>query len=1005
MWTQTRTDIFWVMTELAAFGRELRRLRTSAGLSQEQLAERSGVSVRTIRSLEKASARRPRPSTVGRLADALDLTGDRRRTLLAQLDPDDDGAAPMLSPTLPSSGAADLASMLSTGSTTPADLLLTMRSRLAWTQQTLATKAGLHLRTISDLERGVTAAAQPATARRIALAAGFEGAELADIVAVLTGGRTHLPGIDRLIGRRDEIDRVLALLDRHALVAITGPGGIGKTALALAVAAGYPGDVRVLELADIEPGTPLPLALLTVLGLDDVEPGAAPDSDADLATGAAGAAIADAVADAVADAIASHDLVVVDNVEHLTAIGETLDRLAGRDDTPILLTTSRLPLDTERGVDIALDPLQPDDAVTLLRRRAERSDSLPAWSDDGPYREIGAAVDHLPLALELVTSWSPVLSPVELLDRLRAPLTVVRRSDGAGGNESADRHHSVRSVVGWTLDLVSDPSRTLFAELSVHPASFTVDMAEHVHGDIAPVLDSIRELADAGLIHIDGEHRPTRVRIAPVIRDVAAELFTDQPRRSMLLDRRTEWVLSLVAVTNERLISRYQQEWLERLDRERPHLDATLQHLQQMGSIDAVAVAAGLWRYWHLRSLYRLGAERIGAAVTIAGAAESPMFGTARYGQAVMAYLQGDVESTTTYAHEALDIYTRQGDAHGRASIQSLLGMVAQFLGQVAESERWYRTGLAEIDASRNERALVTLSTNLASLLAQEGRFAEAIELAEEMTARYESLGDERGAADHLGNLGWWFVAAGDPHRARVALSEVRDVYARLGEPAAVAESDAGLAEAALYLHELEQAEHHLEQAERQLDDVDEPWVRSLMLALRATLTLLSGRPEPALRLARRSLHLADQLPYANAQLRAHLAESVARTMRGDRVAALRSAEAALRLCGAGNPGLLATAVLLVTTISPEVPAPTGNGAGPGDGLRMATTTRARSLPAGPPAVFDLVWSLDGPIRSDAPEGAGDSPDPPPDPPLNDTELAAAALARIERALVDQPEV
>ncbi len=902
----------------APFGDEFRRLRIAAGLSQDRLADVAGVTAKTIRSLENADGSRPRASTLGRLFDGLELEDDKRLAMMALLDQQQgsSGSSTAEPPTSTDGAGATTEDGQQGQSNQPGtadkqnqpgraaaasgagELLLELRTGRGWTQRELANRAGVHHRTISDLERGTTSSAQPGTAFRIAQAAGLRGDELDRFVAVVTG--SYVPGAEtptrpeHLYGRVEELAALLELIAGNRLVSVVGSGGVGKTTLARAAASVSEGSTAFVELADQPAGTPLAVALSEALGTD-------------------GSTIADLVA-----GLTGQTLVVIDNVEHLSATEATIDELL-RDlpDTGFLLTSRRT---VDAGTTAAegsvatlrLDPLDPVAAVSLLRQRAAEAGCTEAWVlDDGPYDEICRRVDHLPLAIDLAAAWSSLLSPDELVERLKEPLALLdRRGDGD------DRHDSVRSVVGWTLGLLSEQSTRLFAELSVHPTSFTLDLAERLHDDAGDVLEAVGELVDAGLVTVIGDQSPTRFRMLRVVREAGAELLDDRDRLAELQDRRDRWVLDLTAVTDGYLTGPEQESWLRRLDLEREHINQAFDHLVEIESPRAVDLTAGMWRYWHLRSLYARGRDRITLAVAIADAESAPEYGTAQYGRAVLGYLAGDVDHAVIDAKAALECYRQRSQEHGMGSVYSLLGMIDQYQGRLEESEAWYRSGLDQVSARGAPRAFATLQANLGSLFGQIGRLDEAITLVEEAIARFETLGDERGVADNAGNMALWELASGAPEQARATLNSVLAVFERLADPQGEADTRLGLAEAAMWLGELDVAETELTAADVIIEEIRDPWGLALAAAHRSMLMLLTGDTEGGLRLARRARIEADALPYEHAQLRAYVVEAVSRASQGRQ---LQAAEAALRgidVAGDGNPVVTGSLAMLVAGLA-----------------------------------------------------------------------------------------
>lgn len=847
-------------------------MRTLRGLSQEALEERSGVSVRTIRSLEADDAARRRASTLGKLFEALELDETERADMHALYASDgvDPAVGAGISPDDPAPDRSDRSPDVdrSDQARQVAALVRGVRQRMGWTQRQLAAEAKVHYRTISNLERGATVSAHPATAFRLGQAAGLRDDELEHFLAALTGN--DAPDLDEspvpedIFGRVEELSNVSTLLDTNRLVTIVGGGGVGKTTLAKTALATRSVATAVVELADQPIGQSLARAMSEVLALDSEAP------------------------DELAAAIGGAAVVLIDNVEHLTAVDATIEALLEAAPLTSFVVTSRWTsrVASERGVVVALSPLDAAAAVTLLRERVGEFDALASWSaDDEPLESICRAVDCLPLAIELVAAWSHLVSPTELLARLDAPLELLDRR-----SETDGRHDSARAAVGWTVELLSSDARKLFGELSIHPTSMTLQLIEHTHADISDPLGCMGELVDAGLVDVLSSVSPTRFRMLRVVREVGADLVDDD-RMAELRRRRADWAIGLVDGTDARLTGSEQSTWLARLDLEREHLAAALEDLITDASPAALELAVGMWRYWQQRSMYERGRDRLSAALGVAlgvGDVDDVIGASGHYGRSVLAYLGGHVDEALDDAAIALQRYRTAGDQHGAGSVHSLLGMIEQHRDRLDESERWYREGLASTAPRRAPRAYATLQANLSSLLAQRGEMDEAIELVEAAIARFETLGDARGAADNSGNMALWELAAGQPAVARSRARASQQVYDRLGDPQGQADTHLAMAEAAIYLDEFDMARTHLRSATELVDGIGDPWNRPMIAALGSWLDLLAGDTEAARSGAVRACVDADDLPYPHAQVRAHAAAALSRVEQGqDRLAAV----------------------------------------------------------------------------------------------------------------------
>ncbi|WP_088317500.1 BTAD domain-containing putative transcriptional regulator [Kineosporia sp. R_H_3] len=356
----------------------------------------------------------------------------------------------------------------------------------------------------------------------------LENAHAAALQAPVGGrpaGRGSVPSpMHPIVGREDDLDAVRDLLLGDArLVTVTGPGGVGKTRLALALAAqlarSFDDGAVWVPLSELADPTGVPAAIGSALGLWDVGP--------------------DALDVVVAHLRDQHLLLVVDNVEHLPAATPVVTGLLAACEGLRCLVTSRTVLRVHGEHQHALAPLAvaddvlgPAERLFWSRVRAVRSD-LPA--DPGPHRpavrDICRSLDGLPLALELAAARTAVLPLASIAAQLRAAPADLQATGAAA--DPADRHRSLRDLVRWSTDLLPEQDRRLLGRLSVFRGGCTLDAASAV-GDHdgsfgGRVVDIVAELRDASLVTLDGQD-PPRLRMLVMIRECAQDLLPSQDR-------------------------------------------------------------------------------------------------------------------------------------------------------------------------------------------------------------------------------------------------------------------------------------------------------------------------------------------------------------------------------------------------------------------------------------------------------------------------------------------
>ncbi|MFJ3922086.1 AfsR/SARP family transcriptional regulator [Streptomyces sp. NPDC090022] len=625
--------------------------------------------------------------------------------------------------------------------------------------------------------------------------------------------RTNLPApVSALVGRQDATARVRALVEANRLVTLTGPGGVGKTRLALAAAARlaeepaaarFPDGVWFVELAGS--GGEVAETVAAALGLrdDDVH------QDADVRAAAARNGTADVLSGVVAEALAARRmLLVLDNCEHLVGplaafVGLLLRRAPG----VRVLATSQEPLALSGEVLEAVAPLAGAEAMELFAARAAAC--APGFALEPGNTEAVALIcrrlDGIPLALELAATRVRVLGVHALADRLHDRfrlLDQVRRDAPA-------RQRTLRATIDWSWDLLAPPERTLMRRLAVFTGGFTLESAEAVcaGGGIAAddVLDLLTRLVDRSLVV--AAHPPARYRILESVLAYGRERLDEAGEAAALRQRHARHFTELAEHAAPLLHGGDQRRWLHVLDTEAPNLRAALEH----AGPDGLRLVNSLAWYWHvrgrvgeaLRSLDQALDQALGQALGQARADGGdrahrirPAYASARIRRAAFALLTG-VEVAPDDDFAGADARGRWLLAYGRCGFggpvdrpeeeSDLDALGAEFR---ALGDRW---GEAATLAVRASRALY------------QGDLAALRQYAEAGAALFGELGDRWGslqAAEQLGvlaEIGGDYEAAARLHRDGVRDAQELRLWtsasfglARLGRIALLTGDDAG---------------------------------------------------------------------------------------------------------------------------------------------------------------------------------------------------------------------
>jgi predicted ATPase/class 3 adenylate cyclase len=510
--------------------------------------------------------------------------------------------------------------------------------------------------------------------------------------------------LSSLVGRDRELGRLAAMIEAGSrLVTITGPGGVGKTRLALAAASAaepsFPGGVWFV-----------PLEHITSAALMEETIGSA--------VGAASSLVSRLGAEAT--------LVVLDNLEHLEEASGVVHGLLEQVATLQVLATSRRRLGLRAEAEFLLDPLPLDDGVKLFEERARQV--APELEPGGEVQDLVARLDGLPLAIELAAARAKVLSPREIVARLSArtaPLT-------ASFDDLPARQRTLRATIQWSYDLLPAGAQDAFAKLAAFDGPFRIEEAERVSGS---TLDEIAALVDHSLLRRSG--RGGQFVTLQTIRDYALELLEGRSDASRVRACHAAWIIDLVGAGQTSLDAGPTDEnYFERLEGREPNLRLALAFLGETRPHAFADLVSALFGFWHRRGLRREGygwtlraLEGVGPRVDLLSAASF-------FASRGIAFEQAE-----RHARDQLALAMELGDTLGQTNALRLLGLALVSVDEFAEAERCYQRGLelAVRDRFRFEEALCV--ANIADIALLRGDWQRVVELLAPTIEPLEQIG------------------------------------------------------------------------------------------------------------------------------------------------------------------------------------------------------------------------------------------------------------------------
>jgi predicted ATPase/transcriptional regulator with XRE-family HTH domain len=742
-----------------------------------------------------------------------------------------------------------------------ADLLRQHRIASALSQEALAERAGISARAVSDLERGVKQRPHLETVRMLADALGLTGTERATLAVASRPASTpsgaavsrsasrigpvrNLPfAATEMVGRSDAAKAAASLIldERVRLLTLTGPGGVGKTRLALAVAGElsetFPDGVTWIELAPISDPHLVPGTILRVLSESHSHNGSAVEALRDLLQN-------------------RRMLLVLDNCEHLReAAAQLVADLLPHCHELLVLATSRASLrltsehlfpveplavpETEDGQTV--ESVGQSDAVKLfvLRAKAVVPDFALTTDNAHDVAAICRRLDGLPLAIELAAARVRVLSPAALLGQLDMRFRILT----GGAADLPTRHQTLHAALDWSYHLLDLRLQAKFRALSAFAGGFNLEAARVVAGEDDPLatLEDLEQLVDQSLVVVvpDGSD-DLRFTMLETVVEYGREQLSLSADERLVRERHAAWFMQLAERAEAELSGPHQATWLRLLDADRDNLREALawfHHNERQAEL--LRLGAAMWPYWARRgaddevrgwldraidpdsgdlstlakSYHRLGnlaidlsdypraRQMFESSLSVAESLQDQVaIANALNGLGVVASDSGDLDGARTLHRRALQIRQSERDQVGEARSHYNLGLVEASLGNNVEARRHHLNAL-EIEEKRGDTAGIAYSYwAIASIDIREGNVSKARELLGASLGVFTETGDDYGRSFVLTELGALAHREGDDQAACAHLLEALEIRASLTDHVGMVTTLEQIATAALGL-------------------------------------------------------------------------------------------------------------------------------------------------------------------------------------------------------------
>lgn len=603
---------------------------------------------------------------------------------------------------------------------------------------------------------------------------------------------TNLP-VQRtgFVGREKEVAAAKELLLRQdvRLVTVTGPGGIGKTRLAVQVASGlveyFPGGIHFVPLSPLsDPGLIASLIVQT-LGLRE----------------AGGQSPLEILKRNLQDSLRAPMLLLLDNFEHLVQAAPTVAELLVMGPHLKILVTSRAALHVYGEHEFPVPPLALPDlrsvppvevlsqypAVALFVQRAVAAKpDFELNRENAPaVTEICARLDGLPLAIELAAARVKVLSPSSMLTRLASRLQLLT----GGARDLPQRQQTLRAAMDWSYDLLNAAEQKLFRRLSVFVGGCNLEGVEavcHTKGDLdLDLLDGMASMVDKSLAQqVEQAKGESRFVMLETIREYALEKLKASGEEALTKRAHAAYCLVLAEEEAAERSGAEGAEWLERFAIEHDNFRAGLEWLTETGDADwGLRLGTALFRFWEMREYLAEGRDRLGKLLKLAGAA-APTKARARalFAAGVLASEQGDYASADALVRESQDIARQLGDKTGVAVSLNALAVLARDRGDVAIAHSLFEESLVLWRELGDQRAVARSLSNLANVVKLQGDYDRARSLYAECLSIFRGLGDRTGVAWSLNYQGDVARDQGDSAAARTLYEQGLAIFRELGD-------------------------------------------------------------------------------------------------------------------------------------------------------------------------------------------------------------------------------
>jgi predicted ATPase len=576
------------------------------------------------------------------------------------------------------------------------------------------------------------------------------------------------------LGREHEVGEVVQLLWREdvQLLTLTGPGGIGKTRLALQSAAelldAFSDGVFFVPLASLTDPALVPSAIAAALGIREE----------------GRHSLSDRLHEFLA---ARHVLLLLDNVEHLVEAAAAVGELLGAAPSLTVLATSRVPLRLRAEREYPVPPLAlprrkpPPTAEQLSQYEAVRffinraqavKPNFAVDNENAPaVAEICHRLDGLPLAIELAAARIRMLSPLAMLDRLEQRLPLLT----SGARDAPARQQTLRQTIAWSHDLLSPDERILFRRLAVFAGGATLDAVDavtNVGGDL-DVFEGLERLIEQSLVRLEASSiEEPRFTMLETVREYAGEQLETSGEAATAQQAHAAYFLALVLQLQAKVRGPEQGPLLERLETEHDNLRAALTWFTDRDVDTALEFTEGIFWLWLHHGHESEARRSLDRVLTRSEGLVSLQYAEVLNEAGLFASHQRDYERSEEYSRKSLALLRQLGDTTSLPYTLLVLGGTVVMRGKRDEAMQLLEEAVALCRANGDDWGCATALGNLAQIVEAAGDYPRASELMEEKLTLFRTLGDQLAVAQSLSDLAWLAILQGNDAQAEALFNQ-----------------------------------------------------------------------------------------------------------------------------------------------------------------------------------------------------------------------------------------